>query len=124
MAQLNFKINEEIQVTYQAPGAVTGQVATMEIYDETGVKDPINFPDVVMVEVGATGRYRGGFTPDVVGEWEIHIALAGGDGQVVKQYSVGQQNIGGLGAVIAGIDTQLDVVEGKIDGLDSPPMVG
>lgn len=124
MAQKNYKINEEIQIVYQAPGATTGQVVEMEIYDETGVKDPVDFPDVVMAEVGATGRYRGSFTPDAEGDWEIHIALDSGDGQVIKQYSVGGQNIGSIGTIIANIDTQLGGVESKIDGLDSPAMVG
>ena len=124
MAQKNYKVNEEIKVVYQAPGAITGQVVTMEIYDETGVKDIVNFPDVVMAEVGTKGRYRGSFTPDAEGEWEAHIALAGGDGQVVQQYSVGSYNVSDVGVIVSDLDTQLDTVEGKIDGLDSPPMVG
>ena len=124
MAQKNFKINEVIDVIYQAPGATTGKTVTMEIYDESGAKDLIDFPDVTMAEIVATGRYQGSFTPDAEGEWIIHIALSTGDGKIVKQYSVGQQNINSIGAIVAGIDTQLDTVETKIDGLDSPAMVG
>ena len=124
MAEKNYKVDEEIKVVYQAPGAATGQVVTMEIYDEAGAKDPVDFPDVVMTEVGATGRYRGSFTPDDAGEWEIQIALASGDGQVVQQYSVGSYNVDAVGTIVSDLDTQLDTVEGKIDGLDSPAMVG
>ena len=124
MGQKNYKVGTEINVVYQAPNATTGQVVTMEIYDEAGLKDPVDFPDVIMVEVGTKGRYRGSFTPDAEGEWENHISLAGGDGQVVKQFSVGGFNISGVGTIVSDIDTQLDNVEAKIDGLDSPAMVG
>lgn len=124
MAKKNYKVGEEIRVVYQAPGAATGETVTMEIYDETGAKDVVNFPDVTMTEVGTKGRYRGTFTPDVEGEWEIQIALSSGDGGIVKQYSVGGYNVDGVGSIVSDIDAQLDTVEGKIDGLDSPAMVG
>ncbi len=59
MSKRNYKVNHAIRVLYQAIGTGTGLTVTMEIFDETGVKDLINFPDVTMVEKGASGRYTG-----------------------------------------------------------------
>jgi len=101
MAERNYKVNEVIDVVYQADKATSGLLdVTMEIYDETGAKDIVNFPDVVMTEVGTTGRYVGSFTPDAVGEWKIMIAYnSGSKGQVVKQYSVGNYNLDDVGSL-------------------------
>lgn len=115
MALKNYPVNEAIQVTYQTPDGKSGETVTMEIFDETGVKDAINFPDVTMTELSTTGRYTGSFTPDAQGEWIIMVSYASGKGKVVKQYSVGGYNLDDIGQTI-------DTIDGKIS--DSPPMIG
>lgn len=112
MAQKNYKVNEAIDVVYQSNRAKTGLTdVTMEIYDETGAKDIVNFPDVVMTEVGTTGRYTGTFTPDAEGEWKVMIAYNSGNrGHRVKQYSVGGYN--------------LDDVGDLLEDIGAPPMIG
>ena len=95
-----YKLNEEIEFGYQAPNAVSGlEDAVAEIYLPDKVKDS-SFPDVVLEEVGDTGTYRGAFTPDSLGVWQVIMHLAGGDGQVNKAYSVGNYNIHDIGAAV------------------------
>ena len=97
-----YKVSEAIQVTYQAINAVSALTTlVMEIYDETGAKDVGNFPDVVMAEVGSSGRYTGTFTPDAEGVWIIQIEnTADGSGKVVRQFEVGAENVASIGGKI------------------------
>ena len=117
MAIKNYAVNEAIQVTYQTDGAKSGEVVIMEIFDETGAKDPANFPDVPFTEIPATGRYTGIFTPDTQGEWVVMISYGTGKGKVVKQYSVGGYNLDDVG-------TKIDTIETQTVGIDSPAMIG
>lgn len=128
MAEKNYRVDEEIKVVYQAAGAATGQVVTMEIYDETGDKDEATFPDEVMVESGASGRYISSFTPDEEGEWRVDIYDEAG-GKVTKRYSVGSENVSSLGGKFGAVaktgedgDT-LETLSDQMDALESPPMV-
>jgi len=131
MSQKNYKKDEAIKVIYQAAGAETGATIDMEIYDESGAKDVVNFPDVVMSEIGASGRYEGSFTPDAIGDWSVQIQKNDATGKVVKHFSVGDYNVSDVGSNVAvvdgkvdALDTKVDTVNSKIDGLTSPPMVG
>lgn len=126
MAQGEYKTNQAIEVTYQAAAATTGLVdVTMVIYDEGHALDGVGFPDVVLTEIGVTGRYYGAFTPDAEGEWTILIDSITKPGKIVKKYSVTAHNIDSVGDDIAVTDGKVDVVDGKIDLLgDSPPMLG
>ncbi len=117
MALKNYKINEAIQVTYQTDGAKSGETVTMEIFDESGAKDIVNFPDVTMTEISTTGRYTGSFTPDAEGEWVVMISYGSGKGKIVKQYSVGGYNLDDIGGTVGTIEVQTQ-------GIDSPPMIG
>ena len=110
---MNYKVNKVIEETYQAAGATTGLVdVTMEIYDETRAKDAINFPDITMTEIGATGRYYGSFTPDVEGEWRAVINSATKAGKVVRQYTVVAHDVDSVGDAVA-------VTDGKVDALNN-----
>ena len=105
MSQGIFKTEEVIDVTYQATKATTGLVdVTMEIYDETRAKDGVNFPDVTMTEIGATGRYYGSFTPDAEGVWTVMIDSSTKSGKVVKVYLVVAHNIDSIGDAIAALN--------------------
>jgi len=131
---MNKKVLSPIEVTYQAAGAVTGLVdVTMVIYDETHALDAIDFPDVVMTEIGATGRYYGAFTPDEEGKWTVMIDSVTAPGKVVKKYDVGSSDIDSVGDDVVAVDGKVDTaiadiatVDGKIDGLSaaSAPMIG
>jgi hypothetical protein len=90
---IHVKINNSVQVIYQAPKAQTGLTVTMEIIDETGAKDIVNFPDVTMVETpAASGRYVGTFTPDALGVWRVDVAHTSGKNPVTLSYNVHQYN--------------------------------
>lgn len=120
MPQGTYKVDEAIEVTYQAAGATTGLVdVTMEIYDETGAKDISGFPDIVMTEIGATGRYKGSFTPDVEGKWRVMIDSVTKPGKMVKDFDVVAANINSIGDAIASVDTKLDSTELSIRGGNS-----
>ena len=102
-----FKLNDAIEFGYQAPNATTGLIDTVaEIYLPNKTKDS-NFPDVTMVEVGDTGTYRGSFTPNAVGVWQVVMHLASGDGQVNKAYSVGNYNLEDVGVAVAAVQSAI-----------------
>ena len=109
----NYKVNESIQVMYQAAGAATSLTPLMEIYDETGVKDIVNFPDVNMTEIGSSGRYTGSFTPDQEGEWSVQISDVNG-GKVVKQFSVGKDNVSGISSKVSDLVDDVDTVSSDL----------
>lgn len=129
---MSYKVDTVQEVTYQAAGSTSGLVdVTMEIYDETGAKDGVDFPDVVMAEIGATGRYEGSFTPDAEGKWRVMINSATKPGQIVKDFDVVGHDVDSIGDAIATTDGKVDTVDGKIDTVDSkigdlvsPPMIG
>lgn len=106
------KVNKAIEVTYQAAGATTGlSDVVMSIYDETHALDGVNFPDVTLTEIGATGRYYGSFTPDAEGEWTVMIDSATKPGKVVRHFSVVGHDIDSVGDAVA-------VTDGKVDALN------
>ncbi|KKN77831.1 hypothetical protein LCGC14_0355680 [marine sediment metagenome] len=118
MGQGTYKVGEVIEVTYQAKGSTTGLTdVVMEIYDETGAKDIPIFPDVIMTEVGSTGRYYGVFTPDVVGVWKVLIDSATASGKMVKQFDVVLHNIDSIGGAV-------DSVKSTVEGITSRPLLG
>lgn len=109
---MSHKVNTIKEITYQAAGTASGLTdVTMVIYDETHALDGINFPDVTMAEIGSTGRYYGAFTPDVVGEWQVHIDSAAAPGKVMKQITVVANDI-------ATVVTDVATVDGKVDALN------
>lgn len=137
MAEKNYKINETIDVIYQAPNKESGLSGVVaEILLPNGAPDS-GFPDVALTERGNTGTYHGQFTPNAVGDWQLIIHKASGDGQVTKRYSVGNYNIHTIGEVVGTVDGKCDTIDGKADtthskidaidtkvsALDTPPMV-
>lgn len=124
MAQKSYKVNEAIEVVYQAPNAATGITVNMEIYDE--VHALVAGGPIVLTELGATGRYYGPFTPDTVGEWSVQIEVSDGTGKVTKAYSVGSHHLQDVGVQAdaiktdtATIDTAVGVIDGKINTIDT-----
>lgn len=122
MAQKSYKVNEAVEVVYQALNSQTGITINMEVYDETHII-VVGGP-VALTELGTSGRYYGNFTPDAEGEWSVQVEQSDGTGKVTKAFSVGAHNIGGIGAIIDTMDTKVDDIGIKIDGLSSPPMIG
>ena len=140
MAEKQFKINEPIEIVYQAPnresGLSGGTAVVAEIFLPNDTKDS-TFPDLELVEIGTSGVYKGLFTPDQEGEWKVVIHKSNGDGQVVKRYSVGAHNVNSVGAAIENVDsdvavvqttadsieTKVDDLDIKVSSLDTPPMV-
>jgi peptidoglycan hydrolase CwlO-like protein len=119
MAEKMFKINEAIEIGYQAPNAETGLAGVIaEIYLPNKAKDAENFPNVAMVEIGATGTYRGTFTPNAEGTWQLILHKADGDGQVVKTYSVGAYNVDSVGSAVATADGKVVTVTENVATLD------
>jgi len=83
-------LNQSVRVEYQPAGGEAGLVIKMEIIDETGFKDLVNFPDVTMTEIPLSGCsiYQGSFTPDALGTWTVHVNKSDGTSSVIKQYEV------------------------------------
>lgn len=137
MAQGLYKIDEVIEVTYQASGGASGlSDVTMEIYDESGAKDIINFPDVTMAEIASSGEYSGSFTPDAVGTWRVVISSATSPGKVPRQFDVIDHNIDSIGGAVGGlnnissaevnaeVDAALsDYDVAKVSDITTPPMI-
>jgi hypothetical protein len=113
-----YKLNSSIAVRYQAPNCATGLTPVMEIYDEAGVKSS-DFPDVNMVEIGATGRYVGTFAPDAKGEWLVMINDGAGGGKVVKSFSVGDYSLQDVGDAVVNLDADVVAAKAVIDSTAS-----
>lgn len=95
------KVGEIIEETYQASGAASGLTdITMEIFDETGAKDPIDYPDVTMIEIVSTGRYKASYTPDVQGKWRVMVSSVSKKGLMVRDHNVVGHNIDSIGSAI------------------------
>ena len=119
MPQGEYKVGEVIEMTYQSVGPTTGLVdVKMEIFDESGAKDAPNFPDVTMAEIGATGRYKGSFTPDETGKWRTMVDSVTKPGKVVKDYDVTSHNVASVGAKADETKVKLDTVDAKVDVID------
>ena len=122
MAEKNFKIDESIEVQYQAGNGESGLTINMKVVkpDKTFVAgDP-----VVLTEVGNSGRYWSSFVPDSEGEWSVQVEQANGTGKVTKAFSVGIYHVEDLGASLDLVkgqlndqDTNLGVVHTKVDSI-------
>jgi len=82
-------VNKPIRVEYQPAGGTAGLTVGMEILDETGDKDIVNYPDVLFDEIPLVGgsMYRKELIPDTIGTWTVHIADSLG-GTAIRQYVV------------------------------------
>lgn len=83
-------VGEEIRVDYQPAGASSGLTVKMEILDETGYTDTTDYPVVTMTELALAGGsiYRGTFTPDAAGTWEVRVYVEGRTESTIKQYII------------------------------------
>lgn len=113
MAQKNYRVGEAIPLGYQAPNKETGLIVISEIYLPNKAKDSA-FPDVTLDEIDGTGTYRGEFTPDQQGTWQVITAKDDGDGQVANNYSVGADNVHSVGGKIDTVDAKVEVVDAKV----------
>jgi len=103
--QVLTKVGNPVDVTYQAVKLTTGlSDVVMKIYDETRALDGVNFPDVTMTEIGATGRYYGSFTPDAVGVWTVIVDSATKSGPVVQTFIVTANDIDSIATAIAALN--------------------
>ena len=117
MAIKDYAVNEVINVEYNTDKFSTGETVTMEIFDETFVKDLVNFADVTMIERADAPIYDGSFTPDAQGEWLVLCSYGAGKGKVIKKYSVGGYNLDIVGQ-------KIETIEGQTAGIDSPARIG
>ena len=114
MADQSFKINEAIVLGYQAPNKESGLTVIAEIYLPSTLQDS-NFPNIVLVEVGNSGTYRGEFVPDQAGVWQAIMYKDGGAGQVTKSFSIGSHNVHSVGEAIGTVDSKIDAVDALVD---------
>jgi hypothetical protein len=119
MAVKNLIVNTQQLIQYQAPNAATGLAGVVaEIYLPSGEKDLVNFADVALVEIAATGIYQGVFTPNAQGEWIVLCHKANGDGQLAKQYSIGAYDVTSVGTAVTTVDGKVVTVSNKVDTVD------
>ena len=152
MSEPVYKVGREIKVIYQAAGAETGKTIEMLVFDELQVQEnfttdiPPGQSIATVPEIGTSGRYRGTFTPDVEGDWQVQLRDSVGDtGKVVKHYEIGGDDIDSIGDATGLIKVQTDLLPGdpasqasieaaitstettlkaEIDALESPALVG
>lgn len=120
MADKAYKLNELIDVVYQAAGGTTGIVVTMDVYDEAGTLDAVQ--SGAMTEIGSTGRYKKSFTPDAEGLWHVQIGDAN-SGKAVKSFSVGTTNIAEIGATVATVNAKVNDLQDAVENLVAPSMI-
>jgi hypothetical protein len=124
MALRNYKVGESIEIVYQAPNKASGLLNVVsEIYlpGDPPQKNPVYFPDIVLVEIGTTGTYRGEFEPNAQGEWKVITHKADGDGQVISKYSVGAYDVHTVGEAVGTVDTKASGIKSKTDNLPGDP---
>jgi len=102
--QLIAKVNSPVEITYKAKGDTSGLTdVTMVIYDEGHTLDGVNFPDVIMTELGSTGVYYGSFTPDAVGVWTVVIDSVTKSAPLTQNVAVTNNDLDSLGTAIGDI---------------------
>jgi len=112
--QVIAEVGKTVDITYHAAKHATGLTdVKAKIYDETRALDPVNFPDVTLTEIGATGIYYGSFTPDVVGTWTVTVDSATKPGPDEFTIQVGNYDLDSLGST-------LDEVKTVVDDLSDP----
>jgi hypothetical protein len=86
---MSYTVNQPTRVEYQAAGGTAGLTVSVEILDENGFTDTVNFPVFALTEMPLAGGsiYQGTFTPDEVGIWTARISDSDG-GSIIKQYIV------------------------------------
>jgi len=103
--QVITKVGSPVDITYQAVQLTSGLTDVVaKIRDETRELDGVNFPDVTLVELGATGRYYGSFTPDAKGAWTVTVDSATKPGPVVHSYIVTDQDLDSIGNAVAALN--------------------
>lgn len=119
MAERNLKVNTAHKIQYQAPNKETGlEDVAAKIYLPNGTQDLVNFPNLILTELGATGIYEDSFTPDVVGEWLVICSKGDGDAQLAKRYSIGAYDVSEVGSAVNTVDGKVDTVDGKVTTVD------
>ena len=108
MAEKLYKVNEAIEIGYQAPGAKSDLIIKADIYNPS--KELISL-GVPLQEVGSSGTYRGSFTPTIGGTWQVimytEVDSYTRDSQVTKSYSVGLYNLEDVGLAVNALQTAL-----------------
>lgn len=135
--QIIAKVGENVDVTYQATKETSGLTdVTLKIYDETHAVDAINYPDVILTEIGTAGRYYGSFAPDTIGVWTYTVDSSTKKGPVTGTIIVTNQNLDSIGTLITSLndlsETQVqsivDAAEtdilAAIANLETPAMLG
>lgn len=119
MSEPIYRVNREIKVIYQASGAATGKTIEMLVLDEAQVESPLTTDTppgqsiAALTEIGASGRYRGTFTPDAQGDWQVQIRDSVADtGKVVKHYEIGGSDVDSIGDATGLIKVQTDLLPG------------
>lgn len=112
--QIIAEVGKPVDVTYRAKKLTTGLTDVVaKIYDESRAQDLVNFPDVTLTEIGATGIYYGSFTPDAEGIWTVLVNSATAPDQAEFTIQVGSYDLNTLG-------TTLDDVKTVVDDLADP----
>lgn len=110
MAQGIYKINEIINLTYQAVGCLSNALPTCKVFDEAGASDLVAQSDLhsaLSAGEKTDGRYHGHFTPDAEGRWTVCIKDKNSDGEVTKTYNVCGFNIDALGDAQVALESGL-----------------
>jgi len=114
------KVGDTVDVTYQAVKEQTGlSDVTLKIFDETRNPDLVNFPDVVLTEMGTTGRYYGSFSSDAKGVWTYTVDSVTRKGPLTGTIIITDNDLDSIGDAVAALNTALNTVESNIRGADS-----
>ena len=109
MAEKLYKVNEVIELGYQAPGAKSDLTIKADIYNPSKELVSVGVP---LQEVGSSGTYRGSFTPTIGGTWQVimytEVDSYTRDSQVTKSYSVGLYNLEDVGIAVDALQTALN----------------
>jgi len=97
-----YKVNDKINLVYQALGGLSAAAPVCKIYDEGNASDTAKqsvLKSALAANEKAGGRYLGYFTPDAEGRWTVCIQDKNGDGLVSKTYEVCGHSVDDIGDV-------------------------
>ena len=107
--QIIAEIGKSVDITYHSQKHTSGLTdVTAQIYDESRALDPVNFPDVVLIEIGTTGIYYGSFTPDAAGIWTVQVDSATKSDPAEFTIQVGNYDLDSLGSTLDSVQTTVD----------------
>lgn len=113
-----YEVGSTIEFSYRCNGDGASANPAAEVIDELRVVDVGQ--TLTFTQVGTSRLFTSSFIPDVVGLWSVHITDSN-DGDVVKDFQVGDIGAQTTADTVVVIDGKADGIKAKTDNLPTDP---